>query len=76
LPDDFSNDAPLSFLVTYKNGLAVDDGVLRFSNLRLPIFMGIANTTFGDFRQSLKIPQISVSFANNDCVDGELVFFE
>lgn len=76
LPDDFSNDAPLSFLVTYKNGLAVEDGILKFSSLQLPIFMGIASTTFGDFRQSLRTPHISVSFTNNDDVDGELVFFE
>ena len=76
LPDDFSNEAPLSFLVTYKNGLAVENGVLKFSNLQLPIFMGIASTTFGDFRQSLRTPHISVSFANDNDIDGELVFFE
>lgn len=76
LPANFSDDAPLSFLVTSKNGLAVEGGTLNFSNLRLPIFMGIAGTTLGDFRRSLKNPQISVSFANNVCIDGELVFFE
>lgn len=76
LPDDFSDDASLVFILTTRDGSAIEEGILHFSNLQIPIFMGLANTTFGAFRQALKVPEISVTFADNETVVGELVFFE
>lgn len=76
ISNDFSDNAVLSFLVTDHHGLAIESGRLKFASFLLPVFMGVATISFGDFRKALKEPEISVIYSDGEKINGELVFFE